>query len=84
MYDEDEYDDGSSDDAGTYDNPDYNRFVEELREANYRVEDYNGRYFYHGPAVRADDEDSMQGVIRATTVTLQWDSMGMGYILYPR
>ncbi len=81
--DEEEEEDYSSDDAGTYDRDDYNIFTEELRNAGFDVEDYNGRYFYHGPAVRAEDEIEMQNVIRGTTVNVQWDSMGMGYIVYP-
>ena len=59
----------------------YQQFREDMREAGYEVEEYNGRYFYRGPAVRCDD---LQDAIRATKVRLQSDQMGKhGYIVYP-
>ena len=46
--------------------------------------DYHGRNYYHGPAVVCE-RDELQDVIRATTVTLQWDDFGKtGIIVYPR
>jgi len=62
-------------------NSSYDKFTEECEAAGLKVEHYNGRFFYEGPAVRCDD---IQPVIRATTVEVQWDHMGLGYIVYPK
>ena len=48
--------------------------------------EYRGRSFYVGPAVNADEDEgpTLQDVIRATDVTLQWDQMGRaGLVVYP-
>ncbi|MFH1690585.1 MAG: hypothetical protein ABIE42_10185 [Candidatus Eisenbacteria bacterium] len=63
-----------------YDNKKHQRFSDECAAAGLDVENYRGRCFYEGPAVRTDDR---QAVIRATTVPLQWDNMGKGWIVYP-
>lgn len=45
--------------------------------------EYHGRYGYVGPAVVVDQSE-LQAVVRATSVTLQWDKMGKnGLIVYP-
>ncbi len=59
-------------------------FTRDLLGEGFKVEDYDGRYFYHGPAVRVDDMDGVQAVIRATSVPVQWDNMGKGWIVYPK
>ena len=64
----------------TYSDPDCVRFVEEATAAGLEVEHYRGRFFWQGPAVRVDD---LQDGIRATTVPVQWDNMGLGWIVYP-
>lgn len=64
-----------------YDNPKYRRFVAECYCKELKIRDYRGRFFYHGPAVSCDD---IQTVIRATTVVVQWDHLGKGYIVYPK
>jgi hypothetical protein len=62
----------------------YKQFTEEMEEAGYKVEEYNGRDFYKGPAVSVDTGE-LQDVIRATQVTLQWDTLGKdGLIIYPK
>jgi hypothetical protein len=62
---------------------DQEKFKEDMLEAGYVVdEDYGGRNYYRGYAVRCSREEE-QDVIRATTVRLQSDSMGLGMILYP-
>jgi hypothetical protein len=66
-----------------YDNDVCNQFVTDMVEAGLEVEHYNGRYMWHGPAVRTNDDFDMQDIIRATKVKLQNDTMGLGYILYP-
>lgn len=59
----------------------YKKFREECEEAGLEVEEYRGRNFYDGPAVRCDN---IQEVIRATSVECQWDNMGKGWIVYPK
>lgn len=63
-----------------YDNADCNNFVKDMHKANKRVEHYNGRMFWKGPAVRCNN---LQEVLTETKVNCQWDSMGLGYIVYP-
>lgn len=59
----------------------YQKFADQCEEAGFRVSLYRGRFYYHGPAVSCDD---IQEVIRATTVKVQWDQLGKGYIVYPK
>ena len=59
----------------------YARFTEEMEAAGLEVTHYGGRSFYDGPAVRVDD---IQEAIRASSVDVQWDNMGLGYVVYPR
>lgn len=59
-----------------------NQFADEVGDI-YLVEPYAGRFYWEGPAVRADNERELQEIIRATTVPVQWDSLGLGYIVYP-
>lgn len=63
-----------------YDEPDCNRFVEECEAAGLEVEHYRGRFFWEGPAVRAD---CVADVMSITGVRCQHDSMGLGVIVYP-
>lgn len=56
------------------------KFVEDMRLAMLPVEHYHGRFWWEGPAVRVDD---LQTAMMETRVPVQWDSMGMGYIVYP-
>jgi hypothetical protein len=58
-------------------------FAAEAEAAGYEVEDYDGRSYWHGPAVRAESRPEFIEIIRATTVPVQWDSLGMGWIVYP-
>ena len=57
-----------------------------METAGYKWEDYNGRYYYHGPAVRTDEDNgpTLQDVIRATKVALQWDNLARDWIVYPK
>jgi hypothetical protein len=66
-----------------YDNETCNKFVEECETAGYEVRHYRGRSFWEGPAVRCDNQDEYHDVVRATTMRLQNDSLGYGYIVYP-
>jgi hypothetical protein len=69
----------------TYTNPDCAKFVEDLGEAGIETEHYRGRWFWQGPAARTDEGGwpSLQDVIRATDVKLQWDNLGRDWIVYP-
>ncbi len=59
----------------------YQQFVEEMNQAGFDVEHYEGRFFWSGPAVRTDD---LQQVLCATKISCQWDNLGLGYIVYPK
>ena len=63
-----------------YDNKICSRFVKDMENAGLEVENYKGRYFWEGPAVRCSD---LQDVLSETKIKCQWDSMGRGYIVYP-
>jgi len=46
---------------------------------------YLGRHFYKGWATVAANFNDIQGVVRATSVALQWDQLGKdSYIVYPQ
>ena len=63
----------------------YEQFVEDMERAEIVYEEYNGRFFYHGPAVRTDEKGfpTRQDVIRATKVKVQWDNLGLDFVVYP-
>ena len=58
-------------------------FRSECEAAGFVVEHYRGRFFYEGPAVRCESEAEYQDVMRATTVRVQRDQLGRGWIVYP-
>lgn len=60
------------------------QFREDMIEAGFAVQFYNGRHYYEGWATVIDDQDHLQDVVRATDVKLQWDDMGKGLVIYPR
>ncbi len=64
----------------------YEQFVRDMEIAGIEYEEYKGRFFYHGPAVRTNEKGfpTRQDIIRATKVELQWDNMGFDFIVYPR
>lgn len=65
----------------------HEQFIQDMKKAGIKYEDdYHGRYFYNGTAVRTDEKGfpTRQDVIRATKVKLQWDNLGRDdYIVYP-
>ena len=61
----------------------HNDFVEDMQAAMFEVRDYQGRNYYSGPAVVVEKRQ-LQDVIRATTVRVQWDDMGLGLVVYPK
>ena len=65
-----------------YDNAECNQFVEDMEGAGFEVFDYGGRGGFHGPAARVDRERE-QEAIRATSIRLRTDNLGMGLVMYP-
>ena len=64
----------------------YEQFIEDMEKAGIEYDgEYHGRFFYQGPAVRTNENGfpTRQDVIRATKVELQWDNLGMDFIIYP-
>lgn len=63
----------------------YEQFVKDMEDVGIEYEEYNGRFFYHGPAVRTNENGfpTREDVIRATKVKLQWDNLGFDFIVYP-
>lgn len=64
----------------------YEQFIKDMEKAGIEYDgEYHGRFFYHGPAVRTDEKGSptREDVIRATKVKLQWDNLGLDFIVYP-
>lgn len=59
------------------------RFMRDMKRAGLvkHMKYYEGRYFWTGPAVVVDN---IQVVLSHTKVKCQWDSMGLGYVVYPR
>lgn len=68
------------------DKDNYDQFIEDMKNVGIEYEEYKGRFFYHGPAVRSHEKGfpTRQDIIRATKVELQWDNMGLDFIVYPR
>jgi hypothetical protein len=90
MHDEEDYDDEEDTGRDDYEptgNATHDRFAAEAREAGWNVCKYQGRFWYDGPAVVTDDESTdrdLQAAIRATTVRVQWDNLGLNYVVYPK
>ena len=62
----------------------HQQFTEDMEDAGYRVRDYQGRNYYHGPAIRLEEARDFQDVVRATKLHLTTDQMGKhGMIVYP-
>lgn len=64
-----------------YENPNYRKFVKDMKKAGLTPYHYRGRFFYEGPAVDVED---IQDAISNTKVRCQWDNMGLDYVVYPR
>ena len=61
----------------------YQQFVKEVEAEGWPHEEYERRYGDARPAVRVDDFEELQRLIRGTTVSLDWDTLGTGWIVYP-
>jgi hypothetical protein len=70
--------------SNNWDDPNYNRFVAQLEDADYEVVSYEGRGYYNGPAVKCADARELSEVLVATSVPCRWDSLGKGFVVYPR
>ncbi len=63
---------------------DHDQFVKDMEAAGFETYEYHGRYFWKGPAITCLHEQ-LQEVIRATSVKVQWDHMGLNsYVIYPK
>jgi hypothetical protein len=60
-----------------------NQFVEDMESAGFNVTRYAGYAWRFGPGVRADDDEELQNIIRATSVRVGWDTLGLGFMVYP-
>jgi hypothetical protein len=68
-------------DGHRYSRVDVVQFVRDMRIAGLEVMHYCGRFGWEGPAVTVDD---LQISFYATKVKLQWDGMGLGWVVYPK
>jgi arabinogalactan endo-1,4-beta-galactosidase len=59
------------------------QFVDDMFEQGYEVQHYHGRFYWEGPAVSVRDTYELADVVASTAVKVQWDNMGLGYIVYP-
>jgi len=65
---------------------DFDKFEQDMDTASIDTQEYHGRWFYAGPAAGTSEGDSERNrvaVIRATDVDLQWDNLGLDWIVYP-
>ena len=61
----------------------HRRFVENMEDAGYQIQHYQGRDYYQGPAIFVDRSE-FQDVVRATKLPLVTDQMGKsGLVVYP-
>ncbi|MEK6881514.1 MAG: hypothetical protein AABY22_17965 [Nanoarchaeota archaeon] len=71
-------------------NPDikdkYKQFVRALASNGYQDKirlNYKGRFFYDGPACDCSSGE-LNTIVGLSPVPVQWDSMGLGSIVYPK
>jgi len=64
---------------------DQRQFREDMSEAGREIRFYLGKFYYEGWATVVGNFNGIQGVIRDTSVMLQWDELGKnGFIVYPQ
>ncbi len=61
----------------------HEQFTQDMEDAGFETEHYRGRFYWEGPAVRVDCRAAFQEIMQATDVPLQWDDLGLGWIVYP-
>ena len=57
------------------------QFCRNMDDAGLETYHYSGRWSWEGPAVNGSN---IQDAMSATKVHCQYDSMGLGYVVYPR
>jgi hypothetical protein len=70
-----------------YDNETCNKFVRAIVDLGLDVRDYQGRWYWTGPAVvlrRSDEISDVETLERRIHVELQSDNLGLDIIAYPR
>jgi hypothetical protein len=68
----------------TYKMERYNRFWDEVRSLGREPYHYQGRNHFRGPAANVSSYDEIQDIVRKTSMPLQWDNMGLGWVVYPK
>ena len=63
-----------------YTHPDHQQFVQDMEAAGLQPEHYRGRFDWEGPACRVDHP---QDALSVTQVRCQWDTTGLGWVVYP-
>ena len=66
-----------------YENDNHSKFVEDMEINGLDVTHYRGRNFYEGPCVNVSEAHSLQDIIRLTDVELNWESLGLGLVIWP-
>ncbi len=63
----------------------YQQFIDDMEGAGIEWEEYQGRFFYNGPAARTNEDGwpTMQDVHHATNVKVQRDNLAFNWIIYP-
>ena len=64
-----------------YANKNYMQFIKDMQAADLIVWHYRGRFYYEGPAVSVND---IQDALSHTKVKCQYDSLGLGFVVYPK
>jgi len=64
-----------------YSEPEHRQFCLDAAAAQLPVKHYDGRFYWSGPCVIADD---LQDVLGATKVKCVWDELDSRFVVYPR
>lgn len=65
-----------------YANNECNQFVDDVRNAGFKVCHYKGRMCYEGPGVFCE-RYQYHHIMKITSIKIQHDGMGKGIIVYP-
>jgi hypothetical protein len=60
---------------------DIKQFMKDMRASGLKLQFYQGRNFWNGPAVVCEN---IQDVLSVTRVRCYYDNLGKSYIVYPR
>jgi hypothetical protein len=69
--------------AGQQGKNEIRRFMRDMKRAGYKMQWYQGRFWWNGPAVETGNGVDLQDILGATKVKCQWDNMGLDLIVYP-